>query len=219
MPPIRLLLVDDHTMVRKGLRELLEKEPDLEIVGEAANGVEAILAVERLRPQVVLMDIQMPEMHGLEATRQIHSRYADIAIVMLSIVSADSEVFAAIKAGACGYIRKHAEPQEVLAAVRAAAQGEALIDPSIAVRVLKEFGRLWRPPQEALGVQLTEREVAILRLIADGHSNKEIGNTLGLAEKTIRNTLRGIFRKLQVHDRAQAAVYAVQHGLLPPPTR
>lgn len=213
MPPIQLLLVDDHTMFREGLRRALEQAPDLQVVGEAATGSEAVRAVAELRPDVVLMDIDMPEMNGVEATRRILAQHPQTAVVMLSVIQAEEYVFQAVKVGACGYICKDQATSEAIRAVRAAARGEAIIDPAVAARLLHEFGRVWQPPPAGAPL-LDQRETDILRRIARGASNREIGVALGLAEKTIKKAVTRIFTKLEISDRTQAAVYAAQHGLL-----
>ncbi len=222
MTPIRLLVVDDHAGFRHGLRNLLDSEPDLAVVGEAANGVTAVAAVAVCHPDVVLMDIEMPELNGIAATRQIVAQDGAVGVLMLTVYQDPQVVFQAIKAGARGYVLKNAHPVELVQAIRTVATGGALIDPALAAVVLQEFQRCWAaeipmhatPPRPY--VELTERERAILSRIAAGWSNKQIGQELGLADKTIRNSLTIIFHKLQVGDRAQAAVYAVQQGLAQP---
>jgi len=214
MSKIRLLMVDDHRMFLQGMRTLIEMEPDIQVVGECTTGAEAIEAVLRLQPDVVLMDINMPGLNGVDATRQILDRRPDTGIIILTMYREDAQVFHAIKNGARGYILKDVETIEVVRAVRAVARGESMIDPTLATRVLTEFKRVWQQPGGRTQDGLTEREVGILRLIAAGYSNKEIGTQLCFAEKTIKNYITVIFQKLQLSDRTQAAVYAVQNGLV-----
>ncbi len=214
--PIRLLMVDDHRMFLQGLRLLVEMEPDITVVGECTSGLDAIAAVLQLQPDVVLMDINMPGLNGVEATQRILERRPETGIIILTMYREDAQVFHAIKSGARGYILKDAETVEVVRAVRAVARGESIIDPGMATRVLTEFKRLWQQTDPQPHDGLTEREVAILRLIVAGLSNKEIGARLCFSEKTIKNYITVIFQKLQLTDRTQAAVYAVQHGLVEP---
>ena len=213
MATIRLLLVDDHQMFRQGLRALIEIESDIEVVGECANGREAVTAVQLLQPDVVLLDLNMPVLDGVAATREIMAQNPATGVILLSMNREDANVFQAVKNGARGYILKDAGRAEVLGAVRTVARGEAILDPALALRVMDEFKRLWSQPQARLESTLTANETAILRLVATGRSNKEIGVVLSFSEKTIRNNISRIFQKLQVTDRTQAAVYAVQQGL------
>ena len=214
MSKIRLLMVDDHRMFLQGLRMLIEMESDIQVVGECTNGVDAVDAVMRLEPDVVLMDINMPGMNGVDATKQIMERRPETGIIILTMYREDAQVFHAIKSGARGYILKDVETSEVVRAVRAVARGESMIDPALATHQLSEFKRVWQQPGGHPRDGLTDREVAILRLIAAGLSNKEIGAQLAFSEKTIKNYITVIFQKLQLTDRTQAAVYAVQHGLV-----
>ena len=213
MKTIRVLMVDDHRMFLQGMRSLLELEPDIEVIGECTNGYDALPAVLRLQPDVVLLDINMPGMDGVETTRQIMAQRPETGIIILTMYREDGHVFHAIKNGARGYVLKDVETIEVVRAIRAVARGESIIDPVLATRVLTEFQRVWNNESKQRD-GLTEREVEILRLIAGGLSNKEIGNQLSFSEKTIKNYITVIFQKLQLTDRTQAAVYAVQHGLV-----
>ena len=214
MKMIRVLMVDDHRMFLQGLRTLIEQEPDIEVIGECTNGYDALPAVLRLQPDVVLLDINMPGMDGVEATRQIMEQRPETGIIILTMYREDAHVFHAIKNGARGYVLKDVETIEVVRAVRSVARGESIIDPVLATRVLTEFQRVWKNDNAKQRDGLTEREVEILRLIAGGLSNKEIGNRLSFSEKTIKNYITVIFQKLQLTDRTQAAVYAVQQGLV-----
>ncbi len=214
MANIRLLIVDDHRMFVQGLRSLIEMESDIEVVGEIHTGDEALAAVLRLHPDVVLMDVNMPGINGVEATRQILAQRPETGIIILTMNHDDAQVFQAIKSGARGYVLKDAETIEVVRAIRTVARGDSAITPAMTTRVLTEFKRMWEQPNPAQRSGLTEREISILRLIARGLSNKEIGANLSLSEKTIKNYITVILQKLQLNDRTQAAVYAVQNGLV-----
>jgi DNA-binding NarL/FixJ family response regulator len=214
---INILLVDDQTLMRQGLQTLLELEPDLKVVGVAGNGREAIAAVERLRPDVVLMDVRMPEMDGVAATRALAERFPEIGVIILTTFDDDEYVFEGLKAGARGYLLKDVSSDDLAEAVRAVAAGQALIQPSIARKVVAEFSRLAsgapRPaappePQGALPVPLTERELEVLRAMAAGLSNKEIADRLVITEGTVKNHVSNLLGKLDVRDRTQAVLKA-----------
>jgi DNA-binding NarL/FixJ family response regulator len=210
--PIRILIADDHTLFRDGLHALLSSISDVEVAGEAATGEEAIAQADQSNPNVVLMDIQMPGVNGIEATRRILEKHPEIGIVVLTMFEDEDSVFAAMRAGARGYILKGADQYEMLRAIRAVASGEALFGPAIANRLLAFFaGKAEIPP--APFPDLTEREREILHLIAAGQSNPEIADALFLSPKTVRNHISSIFSKLQVADRAQAIVRAREAGL------
>ncbi|MBI4494691.1 MAG: response regulator transcription factor [Chloroflexi bacterium] len=213
MDPICILIADDHTLFRDGLRALLGSIPEYEVVGEAATGEEAVAQAAALQPDVVLMDILMPDTNGIEATRRILHTSPHIGVVVLTMFEDDDSVFAAMRAGARGYILKGADQAEMLRAIRAVASGEALFGPSIARRLMSFFSapRPLAPPQAF--PELTEREREILALIAQGHSNTLIAERLVLSPKTVRNHISNIFNKLQVADRAQAIVRAREAGL------
>jgi DNA-binding NarL/FixJ family response regulator len=218
MSKIRVLLVDDHTLVRQGLRQLLELEQDIEVVGEAADGAEVNAKVAETQPDVILMDINMPIVDGVAATRQVLREFPNVGIIVLSMYRQDQYVFEAVRAGARGYLLKSARSAEVTAAIRAVAGGAALIDPTIAGNLLREFQRLTPGAGASSGSrleQLSDRETDILRLVSTGASNKEIASTLYLSEKTVKNYLSTIFKKLQLNDRVQAATYAVRQGITP----
>ncbi|MGQ9674393.1 MAG: response regulator [Chloroflexota bacterium] len=213
---IRVLIADDQTLFRQGLRRLLEAEPDIEVVGEAGNGVDVEARVRETRPDVVLMDISMPIVDGVTATRRILAENRQVGIIILTVERHDRSVFEAIRAGAQGYLLKDSQVDEVTKAVRAVYEGKSLIDPALATRVLLEFRRI----SSGHGVDnrlggLSAKEVEILRLLAAGMTNKEIGNRLFISEKTVKNRLTAIFHKLELRDRVQAAVYALQLGLVP----
>lgn len=206
-PLIRILIADDHTLFRDGLRALLGSVPDTEVVGEAAAGEEAVARAAALSPDIVLMDIQMPDMNGIEATRRITQASGAVRIIVLTMFEDDDSVFAAMRAGARGYILKGASQAEMLRAIRAVASGEALFGPAIADRLLNFFAaRPSTPPVPFPDLTNSDRE--ILDLIAGGHDNADIADRLFLSPKTIRNHVSIIFSKLQVADRAQAIVRA-----------
>jgi DNA-binding NarL/FixJ family response regulator len=213
MESIRVLIADDHTLFRDGLRALLASISDIEVVGEAASGTEALrLAVEH-QPDVILMDIQMPDLNGIEATRQILRTSPHVGIIVLTMFQDDDTVFAAMRVGARGYVLKGADQGVLLRAVRAVANGESLFSPEIAARLMQFFAGLEPASRPELFPELTERERQILSFIADGHTNAEIAEKLVISMKTVRNHVSNIFSKLQVADRAQAAIRAREAGL------
>lgn len=211
---IRILIADDHTMVRQGLSQICDSEIDMQVVGQAANGQEACDLAAQVEPDVIIMDINMPVLDGVEATRFITESQPNVGVIILTMNRQDQYVFEAIKAGARAYLLKDADSDELLRAIRTVAVGEALLDSAIAMKMMDEFRRLQGNPVGADGItQLTDRELDILRLVAQGLDNVEIGNRLGLSEKTIRNRLTTIFEKLHVNNRIQAALYALRQGL------
>lgn len=211
---IEVLIADDHHLVRQGLAQLLASEPDIRVVAQAADGEEAVEKAKLYRPDVVLMDIHMPRLDGIEATRRIAERYPEVSVVMLTMYGDEGHLFEAIKAGARGYVLKSAKPEQLLETLRAVHRGEAWLDPALAHKMLEEFRRLSRPRAEPRAdlVYLTPREREILELLAQGASNHEIAKRLGISEKTVRNRLSLIFRKLQVNNRTQAALKAREAG-------
>jgi NarL family two-component system response regulator LiaR len=211
--PIRVLLVDDHAVVRKGLRALFEREPGIEVVGEAEDGERAVQTVARLAPDVILMDLEMSGIGGVEATRQISERHPDAKIVVLTSHAAEEDVFPALKAGALGYLLKHSAPDDVVRAIRQAHGGETVLHPTIARMVLQELHRPAPPSQHQTTDPLSGRELEVLRLLARGMSNQEIADTLVVGEATIRSHVSAILRKLQLASRTQAALYALREGL------
>lgn len=222
----RLLLVDDQTLIRQGIRMLLSTEPGMEVIGEAANGKEALALIEQLRPEVVLMDVRMPEMDGVTATQQITARHPEIAVIILTTFDDDEYIFEGLRAGARGYLLKDISSEEMAEAVRVVAKGGALIQPSITRKVLSEFARLAGPagaPAEKPTVQpsgaplpepLTERELDVLRCISGGLSNREIAEKLVITEGTVKNHVSNLIAKLNVRDRTQALLKAQELGLL-----
>ena len=212
---IRVALADDHTLFRQGLRQLLELEPDMEVVGEAVNGVEAIELARRTRPDVFLVDINMPIVDGVSATREIMREDPSIGVVVLTMYPEDGYVIRAITAAARGYLLKDADSAHVVDAVRTVAAGHSQLDPGMTTKLLQEFRRIAQQPgQDNSMGGLTPREIDLLRLIASGRSNKEIAHELNLAESTVKNKLSVLFQKLDAKDRTQAAIYAMSHGLL-----
>ena len=210
---IRVLVADDQSMVRAGFRMLLTGEHDIEVVGEASNGLEAVEKARRLNPAVVLMDIRMPELDGLEATRRILTANSAARIMILTTFGLDEYVYAALCAGASGFVLKDDPPEQLIAAVRTVAAGNALLSPAITKHVIGQFTRIPRPAPPKELKELTERETEILRLIATGLSNAEIGRKLYIGETTVKTHVTHILAKLRLRDRVQAVVLAYQAGL------
>ena len=215
---IRVLLVDDQAMVRAGIHMILEAENDIRVVGEAEDGAKAVTAAHKLKPDVVLMDIQMPLMNGLEATRQITQTPGNTCrILILTTFERDDYVFEALRAGASGFILKNAPPEDLIAAVRVVAEGNALLAPSVTRRIINEFAQ--RTPRVDLKAglsSLTEREIEVMRLIAKGKTNAEIAADLFVGETTVKTHISNLFAKLDLRDRVQAVVYAYESGLIQP---
>lgn len=212
---IRVVVTDDHAVFRQGLRQLLELEPDIEVVGEAESGVQAIQLVRETHPDVVLMDISMPGVDGIAATRAVAAEHPDVRIIMLTMYYEHERAFQAIRAGAQGYLLKTSGAEDVIRAVRFANQGGSMVDPSIAPSLLREFQRLANNPGTSREERLSERDLTLLRLLVAGKSNKEIARHLTLAESTVKNNLSLLFQKLGARDRTQAAVLAMSRGVLP----
>jgi len=212
---IRLLLCDDHAMFRQGVRSILETEDGLRISGEAATGREAVRHALQIKPDVVLMDIQMPELDGVAATKEILSEWPEANVIILTMYRQDRYVFEAIKAGARGYLLKDSGADELIAAIRKVAEGETLLNPELAATVLDEFDKVSELPEhpEHKISGLTEREEDILRLLAQGKSNQDIAFELNVSEKTVRNRLSEIFSKLRLNNRTEAALYALREGI------
>jgi DNA-binding NarL/FixJ family response regulator len=216
---IRVLVADDQSMVRAGFRMLLSGEPDIEVVAEASNGLEAIDKAARFGPTVVLMDIRMPELDGLEATRRILAADAAARVLILTTFDLDEYVYEALRAGASGFVLKDDPPEQLLAAIRTVAGGAALLSPTVTTRVIKQFARIPQhaPPREV--EELTERELEVFRLIARGLSNAEIGRELYISETTVKTHITHILQKLNLRDRVQAVVLAYETGLFEPDAR
>jgi DNA-binding NarL/FixJ family response regulator len=215
--PIRLLIVDDQRLMRDGLRTLLELEGGVEIVGEAANGQDALGVYAELKPDVVLMDIRMPGMDGVEATRRLCTRWPEARVIILTTFDDDTNVFEGLRAGAVGYLLKDLSGQELANSVRTVNNGGALIEPTVAKRVMAEFARLHPPARsiaDGLPEPLSERELDVLRLVSAGLSNREIGDKLGLSEGTIKNYVTSVLQKIGVRDRTQAALRGRELGLI-----
>jgi DNA-binding NarL/FixJ family response regulator len=210
---IRVLIADDHPLFRDGIHGLLDSVPDTEVVGEATSGEEAIALAENLQPDVILMDIKMPGINGLQATREILNISPHICILIVSMLEDDDSVFAAMRAGARGYVPKGANQAEMLRAIRAVANGEAIFGPGIAQRLMGFFSASRRSMAPKIFPELTERESEVLALVAQGRTNEEIAGQLVLSLKTVRNHVSNIFSKLQVADRAQAIIRARDAGL------
>jgi DNA-binding NarL/FixJ family response regulator len=211
---IRVLVADDQAMVRAGFRMLLAEEPDIDVVAEAENGLEAVDKAARLGPNVILMDIRMPELDGLEATRRILAADPAARILVLTTFDLDEYVYEALAAGASGFVLKDDPPEQLLAAIRTVAAGEALLSPAVTKRVIREFTRIRRPAEPEGLEQLTEREREVLSLIAEGRSNAEIGETLFISETTVKTHVTHVLQKLGLRDRVQAVVLAHQAGLV-----
>ncbi len=208
---IRVLLADDHAIVRRGIRALMATEPNLEVVGEAENGRVAVEEAKRVRPDVVLMDLEMPEMDGIEATRRIMAEQPEAKVVVLTSFATDEKVFPAIKAGAKGYLLKDAGPQDLVEAIHQVQRGEASLHPKIARMLLREVSQ---PPEGPRTREpLSEREVEVLKLVAKGHRNQEIADSLVISEATVRTHVSNILGKLHLASRTQAALYALREGL------
>jgi DNA-binding NarL/FixJ family response regulator len=206
--PIRLLVADDHPVVRDGLRGMLAGQPDLEVVGEAADGAEAVALVPRLRPDVVLMDLRMPGMDGVEAIRRLRTSRPDVRVMVLTTFDTDTDVVRAIEAGATGYLLKDTPREELVRAIRAAARGEAVLAPAVATKLLGQM----RAPAPAGA--LSARELEVLELIARGATNREVGAKLFISEATVKTHLLHVFDKLGVSDRTAAVATAIEQGLL-----
>ncbi|HSF36543.1 MAG TPA: response regulator transcription factor [Nocardioides sp.] len=210
---IRVMVVDDQTMVRAGFHLLLADEPDIEVVAEASNGRDAVAQAARFRPDVILMDIRMPEMDGLEATRRILATDTDARVLVLTTFDLDDYVFEALRAGASGFVLKDEPPEQLLGAVRTIAAGEALLSPSVTRRVIRRFATVRRQAPPAAVADLTPRELEVLRLITRGLSNAEIGAELFISDTTVKTHVTRLLQKLDLRDRAQAIVLAYQTGL------
>ena len=215
--PIRVVIVDDHALFRRGLENVLAAEPDLAVVGEAEDGVDAVALVASLAPDVVLMDVRMPRASGIEATRQIRLSQPNTKIVMLTVSDDEEDLYESVKAGANGYLLKEVSIEEVADAVRSVARGHSLISPSMASKLLHEFNELSRRADERMksaSPRLTGRELEVLKRVAKGLSNREISSELFISENTVKNHVRNILEKLHLHSRMEAVVYAMREKLL-----
>jgi len=215
MAEIRILIVDDHEMVRDGLSVMIEREEDFTVVGEAQNGKEAVEMVSELRPDVVLMDLRMPEMDGVEAMRQIRAKQDDVKFLVLTTYDTDEYIFDAIQAGAKGYLLKDASREELFRAVRTVNRGDSLIEPAVVSRVLDRLTELSRRAAQGPDhLALSEREVEVLQLMARGSANKQIAGDLSITESTVKTHVANIFGKLEVNDRTGAVTKAMQKGII-----
>jgi len=214
---IKVLIADDHQVVREGLSAILRTKEEIAVVGEVKDGVEAVEQARRLKPDVILMDISMPGMNGVEATRQIKREQPEVGIVVLTMYDEEEYIYDLVKAGATGYLLKDSDSSQIVKAIKTVARGESLIHPSVASKILNEFSSLAQgkgQPVKKKAQELSDREVEVLKLVAEGKTNKEIANVLNLSEKTIKNHVRNIFHKLQVYDRTQAAMHGLRKGLI-----
>jgi DNA-binding NarL/FixJ family response regulator len=214
---IRVLLVDDHALFRRGLSLVLESEEGIEVVGEGEDGEEAVAKAEELAPDVVLMDVRMPKVDGIAATRRIAEAQPTTKILMLTVSDEETDLYEAIKAGAAGYLLKEISIEEVADAIRAVVQGQTLISPSMASKLIVEFANLAKQSEQRRELpppRLTEREVEVLRLVAQGMSNRDISGALFISENTVKNHVRNILEKLHLHSRMEAVMYAVRENLL-----
>jgi len=213
MPPIRVLIADDHRLFRQGLRQICETVGGFEVVGEAENGQVAVDLAHQLEPDVILMDINMPVLDGVQATSFIAENTPAVRVIILTMYRQDRYVFEAIKAGARGYLLKDIDEEELVKAVRVVQQGEALIDPGLAAKLLNEFRRMGTAtPETEPAERLTQAEMDVLRLVAQGEDNKTIAEQLGLTERTVANRLSDVYQKLHVNNRTQAALFALRRG-------
>jgi len=214
---IRVLICDDHALFRRGLTMVLESEEGVEVVGEAEDGADAVAKAEELAPDVVLMDVRMPRLSGIEATRAIAERVPTAKILMLTVSDEEDDLYDAIKAGANGYLLKEISIEEVASAIRAVVNGQSLISPSMASKLLTEFTNLSKKADERQSVptpRLTDRELEVLKLVAQGLTNRDIAGELYISENTVKNHVRNILEKLHLHSRMEAVVYAVREKLL-----
>lgn len=208
---IRILIVDDHAVVRKGIRALLATEPTLEVLDEAKDGIEAVAKFEKLKPDVLLLDLLMPNMSGIEVIRDLKGKYPEVKILVLTSFAADEQVFPAIKAGALGYLLKDTQPEDLINAIGQVFQGESFLSPAIARMVLEE---VFKPGEKPLSPDpLTKREIEVLQVLAKGKSNREIGETLHITEATVRTHVSNILAKLHLASRTEAALYAIKEGV------
>lgn len=215
---LRVVIADDHDLFREGLRQLLEGIDDIEVVGEASTGHQAVKLVKEHMPDVVLMDISMPEMDGIQATEYIVQRYPETQVVVLTMYTDDEYAIHAIRAGAKGYLLKNTRSSDVVRAIRLAAAGGSTIDPTLGPVLMREFQRLLNSTPGSTQQQLTDRELQFLELLARGSNNRQIAAEMELAESTVKNNLSVLFQKIGVRDRTQAVLYAFSNGLVTPPS-
>jgi DNA-binding NarL/FixJ family response regulator len=217
MDRIKVLIVDDHRVVREGLSAILKSKENIQVLGEAQDGQEAVEKARSLLPDVILMDVSMPKMTGVEATRIIKREFPHIGIIALTMYEEQQYIFDLVRGGATGYLLKDSDSDQIVKAIQSVYRGDSLIHPAVASKILAEFSLMTQKKGKKSGWvehDLTEREITVLRLVADGKTNKEIANHLDLSEKTVKNHVRNIFHKLQVYDRTQAAILAIRKGLI-----
>jgi len=212
MAKIRVLLAEDHVIVREGTRELVQHEPDMEVVGEASDGEEAIQLTAKLRPDVVIMDIAMPKLNGIEATEQIKELYPATAVLVLTAYDDDQYIFALLEAGAAGYLLKNVRGRELIDAIRAVYAGESVLHPAITRKVIESFLPAGKPAERRIAEPLSEREMEVIKLAGRGMSNKDIAEELSLSVRTVQAHLGNIFNKLGVGSRTEAVLYALKKG-------
>jgi DNA-binding NarL/FixJ family response regulator len=212
---IRVIIVDDQELFRRGLTMLLAAEPDIEVVGEAGDGQEGVALAESAAPDVVLLDVRMPRLSGIEACQAIKELVPSAKLIMLTVSDEEADLYEAVKSGASGYLLKDSSIEQVAQAVRVVADGQSLISPSMAVKLIDEFKALSRPdPQGSGALRITDRELQVLRLVATGMNNRDIAAELFISENTVKNHVRNILEKLQLHSRMEAVMYAVREKLL-----
>ena len=211
---IKVLIVDDHQVVRQGLRTFLELQEDIVVIGEAGDGIQAVEMVHQYHPDVVLMDLVMPRLDGIAATRQVKSAAADVKVIALTSFTEDDKVFPAIQAGASSYLLKDVSPDDLVEAIRAAYQGEARLHPEITRRLMEQVSHQTTPAHEKQVDEITDRERDVVRLVAQGRSNHEIAQELVISEKTVKTHISNILSKLHLQDRTQLAIYAIKNGLV-----
>ena len=215
MDPVRVIIVDDQELFRRGLTMLLAAEPDIEVVGEAGDGQAGVALAESAAPDVVLLDVRMPRLSGIEACQAIKELVPTAKLIMLTVSDEEADLYEAVKSGASGYLLKDSSIEQVAQAVRVVADGQSLISPSMAVKLIDEFKALSRPnPQGAGALRITDRELQVLRLVATGMNNRDIAAELFISENTVKNHVRNILEKLQLHSRMEAVMYAVREKLL-----
>ncbi len=215
MDPVRVIIVDDQELFRRGLTMLLAAEPDIEVVGEAGDGQAGVALAESAAPDVVLLDVRMPRLSGIEACQAIKELVPAAKLIMLTVSDEEADLYEAVKSGASGYLLKDSSIEQVAQAVRVVADGQSLISPSMAVKLIDEFKALSRPdPQGSGALRITDRELQVLRLVATGMNNRDIAAELFISENTVKNHVRNILEKLQLHSRMEAVMYAVREKLL-----
>jgi NarL family two-component system response regulator LiaR len=214
MAKIKILLAEDHLVVREGIRDLIQREPDMEVIGEAADGIQAVQMTGKLRPDIVIMDIVMPNLNGIEATRQIKQKYPDTAILMLTAYDDDQYIFDSLGAKVSGYLLKTVRGQEFISTIRAIYSGGSVLQPSITSKVVERYEAAMRPGGRGFTELLTKKEMDVLQRAARGMSNKGIAEELNLKEQTVRSRLKKIFKKFNVNSRTEAVIHAMKKGMI-----